>query len=71
MALDSSTDSRDNETVTKKRRLVVRKSSDFREVRCDDCNRLLFKELIKSGSVEIKCPRCGHITRSVRSAISL
>jgi len=28
------------------------------ETRCRQCSTLLFKESIRDGSIEIKCPRC-------------
>jgi ribosomal protein L37E len=62
--LDSQVESSHNEG-RKKIRLVLGKSSDFHEVRCESCGALLYRELIKSGPVtrivEIKCRRCGTV----------
>jgi ribosomal protein S27E len=49
-------------------KLVVGKSNNFRDVRCEECGRLLYRELLKSGPVnrviEIKCRKCGHLNVS-------
>jgi len=46
-------------------KLMLGPSEDFRDVRCDGCGALLYRELIKSESVnrviEIKCKRCGKV----------
>jgi len=62
--LDSQIESSHNDS-RKRIRLVISKSSDFRDVRCESCDALLYRELIKSGPVnrivEIKCRRCGAV----------
>lgn len=55
-----------NNIIKRKFKLVVSKSSDFQDVRCE-CGALLFKELKKSIDksrvIEIKCRKCGKINR--------
>jgi len=69
MAVDIPSEPSDNINTLKKRiKLVLRKSDDFQDVRCD-CGSLLFRELKKSSGpserlVEIKCRRCGKLNRS-------
>ena len=31
--------------------------------RCEKCQKLLFRGILGMGIVEVKCPRCGHISR--------
>lgn len=38
----------------------------MKEYRCKKCNKLLFKENIKSGKVEIQCQRCKTINEFLR-----
>lgn len=35
-------------------------SSDYRKLKCERCGKTLL--LIEYGKIEIKCPRCGHIS---------
>ena len=35
----------------------------MRELRCEKCRRLLFKEYIFDGHVEIKCSACGFVKK--------
>ena len=63
--VDNKAESPYNEGKRKRKmKLVVAKSDAFEEVRCKYCGALLFKSLKKSGTsgtVEIKCRRCGKI----------
>jgi len=67
MSVDNSSDKIDNKIVKRKVKLVLSKSDDFKDVRCE-CGALLFRELKKSVGtdrvVEIKCRRCGKMHRS-------
>ena len=68
VTLDTQTENCQNDTRGAKVRLFVGKSHDFRDVRCEECGRLLYRELLKSGPVnrviEIKCRKCGHLNVS-------
>ncbi len=37
------------------------------EIRCVKCRRLLMKVEDNKGTIEIKCPKCGHINRIMTS----
>jgi hypothetical protein len=46
----------------KKIKLVLAKSAeDFHEVRCDECNALFFKSTGLSGTLQMKCRKCGKL----------
>ena len=66
MSVDNTSENKDTVIVKRKVKLVLSKSDDFQDVRCD-CGALLFRELKKSDTdartVEIKCRRCGKISR--------
>jgi hypothetical protein len=67
MSVDIPSEKPDNINVRRRIKLVLRKSDDFQDVRCE-CGALLFRELKKSAGdarvVEIKCRRCGKLHRS-------
>ena len=39
------------------------------ELRCRGCNRLLMKEDVRNGSIEIKCPSCGTFNYIERTTV--
>jgi ribosomal protein S27E len=48
---------------TKAVKLVVGHTDEFKAVRCNSCNALLYRVLNKSAAViEIKCRRCGNVS---------
>jgi formylmethanofuran dehydrogenase subunit E len=64
--VDDSDVSTENEHRPKKVRLVIHKSSGaFIEKRCQNCGKLLMKEVEKSqrdpGSIQILCHKCKHL----------
>lgn len=47
-------------------KLVIRKSTEsFKEVRCADCNALFFKATSITGTIEMKCRKCGRVSSMI------